>query len=145
MTPISIDGWKPQGYIHRDAKIPRKLDASALVTPFDPICWDRDRTERLFDFHYRIELYTPQPKRKFGYYVLPFLMGEGFGGRVCLKADREAATLRANASHHEEFIDTETAALQVAQELKRMANWLGLPNVEIKNSGNLAKPLAKHF
>jgi uncharacterized protein len=145
IQPISIDGWKPQAYIHQAAKIPRKLDASALVSPFDPICWDRDRTERLFDFHYRIELYTPQPKRKFGYYVLPFLMGEGFGGRVCLKADREAETLRANASHHEEFIDTEAAAVQMAQELKRMAHWLGLPNIEIKNSGNLAKQLAKHF
>ncbi len=145
LKPVTVEGWKPQAYIHRTTKIPRAINATALVSPFDPICWDRDRAERLFNFHYRIELYTPQPKRKFGYYVLPFLMGDTFAGRVCLKADRETGTLRANAIHSEAHVDKTEAAVALATELKRMSKWLDLPNVEIKSSGNLASPLAKHF
>ncbi len=145
LQPVAVEGWKPQAYLHRAAKIPRKLSATALVTPFDPICWERDRTERLFNFHYRIEIYTPEHKRKFGYYVLPFLMGETFAGRVCLKADREAGTLRANAVHHEEFVDVDQVAAGMGDEIKRMAAWLGLPNVEVMKSGNLAKALQNHF
>jgi len=141
LQPVSVESWKPQAYLHRAAKIPRKAEAQALVTPFDPICWDRDRTERLFNFHYRIEIYTPQPKRKFGYYVLPFLMGESFAGRVCLKADREAGTLRANHVHNEEFVDVDEVAVKMAIELKRMAKWLDLPNVEVTKKGSLAKRL----
>ncbi len=141
LKPVTVEGWKPQAYLHRSAKIPRAVNATALVTPFDPICWDRDRTERLFNFHYRIELYTPAPKRKFGYYVLPFLMGDRFAGRVCLKADRETGTLRANHVHHEEFVDIAEVATRMSAEIKRMANWLELPKVEIKKSGNLAKAL----
>ncbi len=145
LKPVHVEGWKPQAYMHRTAKIPRAINATALVSPFDPICWDRERTERLFNFHYRIELYTPQPKRKFGYYVLPFLMGEQFAGRVCLKADRETGTLRANAIHSEVHVDKAEAAAVLAIELKRMANWQALPNAEIKKDGNLASELAKHF
>ncbi len=141
LTPVTVEGWKTQAYKHCSAKIPRALDAAALVTPFDPICWDRDRTERLFNFHYRIELYTPRHKRKFGYYVLPFLMGETFAGRVCLKADRETGTLRANHIHHEEFVDVDEVAHRMHAEIKRMANWLDLPNIEIMKSGNLASKL----
>jgi uncharacterized protein len=145
LTPVTVEGWKPQAYLHRSAKIPRKVETSALVTPFDPICWDRDRTERLFNFHYRIELYTPQPKRKFGYYVLPFLLNEGFAGRVCLKADRESGTLRANAIHHEDLVDCDEVSEKLAKEIKRMAAWLELPNIEIRKSGNLSAYLTKHF
>jgi uncharacterized protein len=140
-----VEGWKPQAYLHSSAKIPRKIHASTLVTPFDPICWDRKRAERLFNFHYRIELYTPAPKRKFGYYVLPFLMGEAFAGRVCLKADRESGTLRANAIHHEIDVDPAETAEKLGVEIKRMAGWLELPNIEIRKSGNLAAALLKHF
>lgn len=145
LKPVSVEEWKPQAYIHRAAKIPRTINATALVSPFDPICWDRDRTERLFNFHYRIELYTPQPKRKYGYYVLPFLMGETFAGRVCLKADRETGTLRANAIHSEENFDDSQVAIALAIELKRLAVWLKLPNIEILKSGNLASALLKQF
>ncbi len=145
LKPIAVSGWKPQAYLHHSAKIPRKMDATALVTPFDPICWERDRAERLFNFHYRIEIYTPQPKRKFGYYVLPFLMGESFAGRVCLKADREAGILRANAAHHEEWIDEDEAAMRMAAELKSMSAWLGLTDVEVTKKGNLAKRLTKYI
>ncbi len=143
LKPVTVEGWKPRAYLHCAAKIPKKIETAALVTPFDPICWDRDRTERLFNFHYRIELYTPQPKRKFGYYVLPFLQEESFAGRVCLKADRENSTLLANAIHHEEFVNCEEVAANLSIEIKAMANWLNLPNIKIGNSGNLAPYLKK--
>jgi uncharacterized protein len=141
LKPVKVDGWKTQAYVHRTAKTPRHINAKALVTPFDPICWDRDRAERLFNFHYRIELYTPQPKRKFGYYVLPFLMGETFAGRVCLKADREASTLRVNASHMEDMADPRETATALSAELKSMATWLALAKIEVTKQGNLASYL----
>ncbi len=145
LIPVSVEDWKPQAYLHRDAKIPRKVSASALVSPFDPICWDRPRTERIFNFHYRIELYTPAPKRKFGYYVLPFLHGDGFGGRVCLKSDRENGVLLANRSHIEPGLDHDDVAQALTAELKLMSNWLGLGGVHVGASGNLAPQLAKLF
>ena len=145
LISVKVDGWTKPAYIHKSTKLPRKAGGTALLSPFDPLCWERDRTERLFNFHYRIEIYTPQPKRKFGYYVLPFLNGEDISGRVCLKADRESGTLRANAVHHEEMVDQSETAKAMAGELVKMAQWLGLPNIEVKKSGNLASALLKHF
>ncbi|MDE2446176.1 MAG: YcaQ family DNA glycosylase [Alphaproteobacteria bacterium] len=145
LLPINVDGWSKPYYIHAATKLPRKAGGTALLSPFDPLCWERDRTERIFNFHYRIEIYTPAEKRKFGYYVLPFLNGEDLCGRVCLKADREAGILRANALYHEDMVDPEETAEAMAAELKRMAGWLGLANIEIKKSGNLAAAVAKHF
>jgi uncharacterized protein len=145
LIPVKVDGWTKPTYIHKSTKLPRKAGGTALLSPFDPLCWERDRTERLFNFHYRIEIYTPQPKRKFGYYVLPFLNGEDISGRVCLKADREIGTLRANSIHHEEMVDPTETAKAMASELVKMAEWLGLPNVEVKKSGNLSAALLKHF
>lgn len=143
LLPVTVQGRKMPTFIHADAKIPRKVTASALVSPFDPICWDRPRAERLFNFHYRIELYTPAAKRKFGYYVLPFLHGDTFGGRVCLKADRENGVLLANRSHMEPGLDHEDVAAALAAELQRMSNWLGLGHVHVGTSGNLAPELAR--
>ncbi len=142
LVPTKVPGWKHQAYLHREAKLPRKAGASALVSPFDPIVWDRDRAERLFNFHYRIELYTPAPKRKFGYYVLPFLHGDHFAGRVCLKADRQNGVLLANACHVEAGKHADETAAALSLELNRLAEWLGLSGVRIGRSGNLAEAMS---
>ncbi len=139
LIPVKVEDWKPQAYLHPSAKLPKTAGGTALVSPFDPIVWDRDRAERLFNFHYRIEIYTPQEKRKFGYYVLPFLDGDRFAGRVCLKADRQAKVLRANASHIEPHADIAETAEALSNELLLMAEWLGLDGVEIMPKGELAQ------
>ena len=145
LIPVSVEGWKQQAYLHHEAKLPRKAGGTALLSPFDPLVWERSRAERLFNFHYRIEIYTPASKRKFGYYVLPFLHHDRIAGRVCLKADRQAGVLRANASHHESHADPVETASALAGELKLMAGWLGLPEVAAGAAGNLAKALRKEL
>ena len=141
LHPVAVDGWKHQAYLHKDAIIPRKAGGTALLSPFDPIVWKRARAERLFDFHYRIEIYTPAHKRKFGYYVLPLLMHDRIVGRVCLKANRQTGVLRANASHYEAHANPTETAEALARELHLMASWLGLEDVEAGVVGNLAKSL----
>ena len=143
LMPVSVEGWKQQAYLHRDAKLARKAGGTALLSPFDPVVWERSRAERLFDFHYRIEIYTPAEKRKFGYYVLPFLHRDRIAGRVCLKADRQAGVLRANASHHEAHAEAGETAAALAEELQRLAGWLSLSGVEVGAQGNLARALRR--
>ncbi len=142
LQTVAVEGWKQKAYIHRDLKWPKTSGATALLTPFDPLVWNRDRAERLFNFHYRIELYTPEPKRKFGYYVLPFLLGQSLVGRFCLKADRASSTLKVNASHHEADVAPKVIAEAAHAELHKLAAWLGLEHVDIAKRGNLAKVLS---
>ncbi|MFM9119178.1 MAG: DNA glycosylase AlkZ-like family protein, partial [Acidimicrobiaceae bacterium] len=123
---IAVDGWQEKAFVHRSAKLPKKLYATALLSPFDSLVWCRPRNERLFDFHYRIEIYTPKENRKFGYYVLPFMMNGEMVGRVDLKADRENSKLLVQSVHTERGIKRTSINSALTTELKLMASWLGL-------------------
>jgi uncharacterized protein YcaQ len=127
--------------MHPGARIPRSTGARALLNPFDPIVWFRLRTEQIYDFHYRIEIYTPEPKRTYGYYVFPFLLGDELVGRVDVKADRRRGVLMAPGAFHEDGQDPVRVAREMAAELRMMAEWLGLGEVEVGRKGNLAAAL----
>ena len=138
LTRVAVQHWKEPGYLHIEARVPRAVGGAALLCPFDPLVWFRRRTERIFDFRYRIEIYTPVEKRVHGYYVFPLLVGDALVGRFDLKADRQAGELLVQAAwaepgHH---LDEVTAAART--ELQRMADWLGLTTVSVKPRGDLA-------
>jgi uncharacterized protein len=142
---VQVEGWDKPAYLWRDARPVRKFARATVLSPFDPLVWNRDRAHRLFGFHYRIEIYTPAPKRQFGYYVLPILNGEDLAGRLCMKADRQAGILRINAAWHEDGEAPGPVSEAIAPTLARMAQWLGLDRVEVAAWGNLAAALRTSF
>ncbi len=143
VAPVAVDGWREPAFLHRDARIPRTVRGSALICPFDPLIWYRQRTERLFGMRFRIEIYTPAPKRVHGYYVLPLLSGDRLVGRFDLKADRAESRLLVQASWHEPGEDPARVARDAAPELRRMADWLGLDDVVVRPRGDAHRELGR--
>ncbi len=145
LIPADVEGWEQPAFLDPSYRnldaLPKRISSRALLSPFDSLVWDRPRTERIFGFRYRLEIYTPEHKRQHGYYVLPFLMGDKLVARVDLKADRKACCLRVQASHAEARVKKGTVAKALYQELHSMAGWLGLERVEIVARGDLAAAL----
>lgn len=141
LAEVAVEDWDKPGYLRAGTPMPRRIEGSALLCPFDPLIFFRPRTERLFDFHYRIEIYTPEPKRVHGYYVFPFLLNGELVGRVDLRAERAAGRLSVPAAFAEPGHDTPATAFALTEVLRDMADWLELDKVVIGDRGNLAPML----
>lgn len=138
---VEVEGWEQPAYVPSELISAEPTNSRALLTPFDPLVWNRDRIDRIFDFFYRIEIYVPEPKRQYGYYVYPFLLGEDLVARVDLKADRQKGVLRVKGAFVEEGHDSDYVASNLAEELRLMADWLGLKRVVVGRKGDLITSL----
>jgi hypothetical protein len=145
LEPVLVRGWARPAYRSAGARMPRRVTARALLCPFDPLIWERSRTERIFNFRYRIEIYTPAHKREHGYYVFPFLLDDALVARVDLKTDRVAGVLRVQGAFAEPEVSVARVAAELADELRLMAGWLGLDGVVLGERGDLIAPLAQEL
>ncbi|OII30907.1 hypothetical protein BIU98_09225 [Curtobacterium sp. MMLR14_010] len=140
LLPVQVEGWRERAWLHTDARVPRTMTADAVLSPFDPVVWFRRRAERMYDFHYRIEIYTPAPKRVFGYYVLPVLQDDALVGRVDLKSDRQRGVLRVRTAWDQDTAQIDAERLAVT--LRQAAAWQGLDGVEVTDRGTAAARVA---
>ncbi len=145
LNQVEVAGWNDEAYIDPEARHPRTIDARALLSPFDSLIWERNRTERLFGFRYTIEIYVPEKDRVYGYYVLPFLLGDELVARLDLKSDRKSGRLLVRAAHCEPDQDIDHIASEVAPQLTSMARWLGLDDISVESRGDLAPALRKRL
>ncbi len=143
LLPARVEGWDDEAYLYRDARIPARIEGRSLLSPFDPLIWYRPRLERLFGFHYRIEIYLPAERRRWGYYVLPFRRGDNIVARVDLKADRSAGALLVQRAHLEDGEDGAATAADLADELRELADWLGLERVSVRSRTDFARELGR--
>ena len=141
LVPVTVPGWKGPTFVHKDARIPRRIEAAALLSPFDPVVWERARAERMFDFHYRIEIYTPEPKRVFGYYSLPVLIDDQLVGRIDLKSDRQARVLRVQSAWAEQHAPAGVED-RIVPLLEAARAWQGSDSVAFAGKGDLSAALA---
>src|SRR5262249_29565998 len=143
LLPVEVESWTEQAYLDPEARIPRSVKARGFVTPFDSLVWERRRIERLFGMRYTIEMYTPPPKRVYGYYVCPFLLGDTLVARCDLKADRARKTLMVQSAFLEPRQDARRVVPDLAAELGEMQSWLQLDRIEVGERGDLAAKLGK--
>jgi len=141
LHPVTVPGWGSPAFLHAEARIPRRIEATALLSPFDPIVWERTRALTMFGFHYRIEIYTPAPKRIFGYYTLPVLVDEALVGRIDLKSDRQTGVLRVQSAWHEAGAPAGMEE-RLVPLLHETAAWQGLGDIEVMDRGDAARTLA---
>ncbi len=144
LEEVEVEGWDKPAYLHPDSTRPRSVDLATIVSPFDPVVWNRDRAVRLWDFEYRIEIYTPAPKRVYGYYVMPVLVGDRVVGRLDLKTDREARRLRVQGAYAEPHVDRALVAARISPVLAEMARFVGADHYDIIERGDLAPALLDH-
>jgi uncharacterized protein YcaQ len=145
LSPVTVEGWGDQAYLSSSARSPRSIDGHSLLSPFDPIVWFRPRALRLFDFHYRIEIYVPESKRKWGYYVLPFRLGDEIVARVDLKADRQSGKLLVQAAHAESGIDQNKTIDALSDELHSLGEWLELDEIVVRPGNAFSKTLSRRL